>query len=126
MELRSWGRSSVTGWRVAGIAVLALALSASLGASESSEETESARTKNSVARTIVTIPVEGMSCGSCAASIKRATKTIEGVRNVHVDLIRRQAEVEYDAARASPEEIRAAIEGLGYRTGTPVVEGKGG
>lgn len=72
----------------------------------------------------VDIPVEGMSCGSCAASIKRATKAIEGVRDVHVDLVGRRARVEYDAGRTSPEKIRAAIDGLGYRTGTPVVEGK--
>lgn len=72
----------------------------------------------------VSIPVEGMSCGSCAASIKRATKAIEGVRDVHVDLVGRRARVEYDDAIASLEKIRTAIEELGYKTGTPVVEGR--
>jgi copper chaperone CopZ len=65
-----------------------------------------------------------MSCGSCAASIKRATKAIEGVRDVHVDLVGRRARVEYDDAIASLEKIRTAIEELGYKTGTPVVEGR--
>lgn len=71
---------------------------------------------------MVSIPVEGMTCVSCVASVTQTTKGIEGVRDVEVDLAERRARVEYVADQTSPEQIAAAIAGLGYRTGTPVPE----
>jgi len=70
----------------------------------------------------VNIHVEGMSCGSCAASVKRAAKGIDGVTNAEVDLAGRRARVVYIAGRTSPEQISAAIRRLGYKTGTPAIE----
>lgn len=72
--------------------------------------------------TTVNIPVEGMSCGSCAASVKRATKAIAGVKDVEVDLVGRRAKVAYEAGKTSPEQVSAAIAELGYKVGTPAVE----
>ena len=71
----------------------------------------------------VSIPVEGMSCGSCAASITRAVEGIDAVKRVDIDLAGARAVVEYTEGAVSPEHIVAAIAGLGYKTGAPTSDG---
>ena len=71
---------------------------------------------------IVTVPVEGMVCVSCTASVKRALKSIDGVTDVEVSLESRSARVEYIEGKVSPEQLVAAINHLGYRAGTPKEE----
>ena len=73
----------------------------------------------------VRIPVEGMSCVSCAARVKRTLKGIEGVEKVEVSLERREAVVRFSPDKVSPERLRSAIDALGYKAGNPqVVEAK--
>ena len=87
------------------------------------QERERASQNEKVAQTVtVSIPVEGMTCESCVASVKQTTKRVDGVRNAQVDLAKRRARVEYIEGRTSPEQISAAIRQLGYKTGEPVVE----
>ena len=86
------------------------------------ERERAGQNEKAVQTLTVSIPVEGMSCESCVASVKQTTKGIDGVRNAEVDLVGRRARVEYVAGRTSPEQISAAIRQLGYKTGTPVVE----
>jgi len=69
--------------------------------------------------TTVVIPVEGMSCVSCAASVKKALAAIEGVDRVEVSLGERSARVGFDSSRVSPDRLVAAINELGYRAGAP-------
>src|SRR5258708_28903951 len=78
--------------------------------------------QNEKAVQTVSIPVEGMSCQLCVASVKQTAKGIEGVRNAEVDLAGRRARIEYIEGRTSPEQISAAIRQLGYKTSAPVVE----
>src|SRR5258708_11835801 len=86
-------------------------------------ERESAGQNEKAVQTVtVSIPVEGMSCESCVASVKQTAKGIDGVRSTEVDLAKRRARIEYVEGRTSPEQISAAIRQLGYKTGTPVVE----
>ncbi len=68
----------------------------------------------------VSIPVEGMVCISCAATIKRTVKAIEGVTGVEVMLTKNSVEITYAPSRVSPERVAAAINALGYKAGTPV------
>jgi len=70
--------------------------------------------------TTVIVPVTGMSCVSCAATIKRTVKNIDGVSNVEVSLAARTMRVTYAPARVSPDRIVAAVNALGYQAGTPV------
>src|SRR3989442_3459525 len=70
----------------------------------------------------VTIPVDGMICVVCAASVKRTAQAVNGVRAADVDLARRRATVSYIDGKTSPEQIAAAIAGLGYHTGPPLIE----
>ena len=65
------------------------------------------------------IPVDGMACVSCAATVKRTVKAMDGVSNVEVMLAKRSVQVTYAPGRVSPERIAAAIDGLGYKAGTP-------
>jgi len=67
----------------------------------------------------VLIPVEGMACVACAASVKRALKALDGVSEVEVNLERRSATVKYANDKVTPERLVAAITKLGYRAGTP-------
>lgn len=67
----------------------------------------------------VLIPVEGMSCVACAASVKKALTSLGGVSKVEVNLAERNARVRFDSTRVSPDRLVAAINGLGYRAGVP-------
>jgi len=71
---------------------------------------------------MVVLPVEGMSCGACVASVKRTVSALEGVTGVEVSLETRQARVHYEDGKVTPDRIAAAIRELGYKTGAPVVE----
>lgn len=70
--------------------------------------------------TTVVIPVEGMACVACAASVKRALTSVDGVADVEVNLGERNASVRFDATRLAPDALVAAIDQVGYRAGAPV------
>ncbi len=67
----------------------------------------------------VVIPVEGMSCVACTARVKKTLSSIAGVTEVKVNLAERTARVRFDSTRVSPDRLVTAINGLGYRAGTP-------
>jgi len=67
----------------------------------------------------VVIPVEGMSCVACAARVKKTLTAIAGVGDVEVSLAERNARVRFDPSRLAPDRLVAAINGLGYKAGTP-------
>ena len=67
----------------------------------------------------VDIPVEGMSCVVCAATIRKTVRSLGGVSRVEVSLEKRTARVTYAAGRISPDRIAAAVDELGYKAGTP-------
>ena len=68
---------------------------------------------------VVTIPVEGMVCGSCVARTKHALKSVNGVEEVEVSLEKRLARVRYDSNKTNPDQLAATIKELGYKAGTP-------
>lgn len=67
-----------------------------------------------------TIPVEGMTCNACVASVKKKLNSLVGVEKVKVSLQERNATVFYEEGTATPEEIAKAIDELGYKAGKPV------
>lgn len=67
----------------------------------------------------VIIPIEGMSCVACAASVKKALTSLGGVSKVEVSLADRNARVRFDSTRVSPDRLVAAVNALGYRAGAP-------
>lgn len=68
---------------------------------------------------VVQIPVEGMSCAACAARVKKTLTSIGGVADAEVSLVERSARVRFDPSRLSPDQLVAAIKGLGYQAGAP-------
>jgi copper chaperone CopZ len=59
-----------------------------------------------------TIEIQGMSCGHCVASVKRALGGLGGVEVQEVQV--GSATVSYDPARVTPGQIAGAIEQEGY------------
>ena len=62
--------------------------------------------------TRTTIKIDGMSCGHCVTSVKKALESLPGtkVEEVAVGI----ATIEYDPNVASPENITEAISEAGY------------
>ena len=63
----------------------------------------------------VVLAVSGMYCESCATGITEMLKRTEGVIEGRVSYEAREAVVQYDASKTSPEKIVAVIEKLGYK-----------
>jgi copper chaperone len=61
----------------------------------------------------LTIEIDGMSCGHCAAAVRRALDGMEGVEVQEVSV--GAATVSYDAAVTSRERIEDAIRAEGYQ-----------
>ncbi|MFQ5968514.1 MAG: heavy-metal-associated domain-containing protein [Acidimicrobiia bacterium] len=61
-----------------------------------------------------TLPVEGMTCTGCENKIQFALASLEGVGRVH-DHEAKTVEVDYDPALITVDEIRRAVEDVGYR-----------
>jgi len=55
------------------------------------------------------LKVGGMSCEHCVMAVTKAVGSIPGVESVNVSLEAGTAEVGYDPARVSLDEIKAAI-----------------
>jgi len=64
---------------------------------------------------IVAIPVEGMTCGHCVATVRQALEAVPGVKSAAVDLATGRAEVVTDPPTADRTPLEAAIEAVGYR-----------
>ena len=64
---------------------------------------------------ILGFDVQGMTCGGCTGSVRRALGKIDGVSHVDVSLSPGSATLEADPARVTPAQIEAAIGGLGYQ-----------
>lgn len=62
----------------------------------------------------VHIHIEGMTCNSCVQSIEGTISQRKGVRSVQVSLANHQGTFEYDPLVTTPEELRAAIEEMGF------------
>jgi mercuric ion binding protein len=68
-----------------------------------------AETKKSV------LKVSGMSCGSCVSTVKKAATKVDGVSEAAVSLEKGEAEVAFDPAKTSIEEIAKAITKAGFK-----------
>ena len=67
------------------------------------------------------LPVEGMSCASCAGRVERALKQLPGVEDASVNLATEIAEVRGTALPATAD-IARAIEDAGYSVGAGEAE----
>lgn len=108
--------------RAAPVIVLAgvlLGLAPWLGACANKEPPQGTTTQGVSMKTVI-MPIEGMSCSACAARVRRALTSIDGVADVEVNLAERNARVRFDPSKLSPDRLTAAVNGLGYTAGAPV------
>lgn len=61
------------------------------------------------------LDIKGMHCSGCATGISAMLKRVDGVTRADVTFEDREARVEYDPARTTPEKIIEAVEKLGYK-----------
>ncbi len=62
-----------------------------------------------------TLPIAGMDCASCAASIEHIVRKVSGVLNVNVNYPTGKMKVQYDSTQTSRDAIIKAVGKLGYR-----------
>lgn len=98
------------------LALLSLLLLGSPGIALASEPD---RSTNGDAQ--ITIPVEGATCAACTLSIRRALKKLDGVKAVEsAPAAKGSVVVTYQPSKVKPEQMTQAIDGLGFKAGTPV------
>lgn len=64
--------------------------------------------------TTTTLVVPEISCGHCKQSIEGAVSQLDGVSSVEVEIEPRRVNLAYDAKAVDIEQIKAAIEEVGY------------
>jgi len=63
----------------------------------------------------IVIPIGGMTCTSCAATVERSISKVPGVAEVSINLITEKALIRYDASKVRISQIRASIDYAGYQ-----------
>ncbi len=65
----------------------------------------------------IKLKITGMSCAGCVATVEKALKKVPGVTDAKVDLKSGQASVDYDPAKTSDQDLKAAVIKAGYKVG---------
>ena len=68
-----------------------------------------------VAYASCTLNVAGMDCSSCAESVEKALRSLEGVQDVRVDVVGGKAIVEYADGKLARGDLVGAVQRVGYR-----------
>lgn len=103
-------------WKPIGyLSVTALAVLVAVSAFAISERAVRSSSAHSSRAERVVIGVEGMYCDSCAAGIKSMLKRTSGVVAADVSYQRKEAVVDYDPEKITPEKIVETINNLGYK-----------
>jgi Cu+-exporting ATPase len=66
----------------------------------------------------LTLPVTGMTCANCVATVERNLKKLDGVQTAVVNLSSERATVEFDPARLGLDDLVARVERAGYGVAT--------
>ncbi len=74
---------------------------------------------SAAAGTKLTLPVEGMTCAACQASVQKALRRQPGVIDASVNLMMKNAAVTYDSTLIQPEALVEAIRETGYEAELP-------
>jgi len=73
----------------------------------------------------VELPIEGMTCASCAGRVEKSLNRLDGVEAT-VNFATERASVEFDPARVEPEQLVGAVESVGYSAALPGPAGEEG
>lgn len=72
-----------------------------------------------VVRDRITLDVGGMTCASCAQNVEKVLKRLDGVSSVNVNVSTGKARIEYNSSVVSVDDMRKAIENIGYSASMP-------
>jgi P-type Cu+ transporter len=67
------------------------------------------------------LPIEGMTCASCANRIEKRLSKQTGVTSANVNFATKVATVKYDPAATGPEKLAKAVDDIGYKAVVPPV-----
>ncbi len=65
----------------------------------------------------LSLPVHGMTCASCVSHVEKALGSLDGVRQVRVNLAAGKAWVEYDPGHVDTGRMERAVTDIGYQVG---------
>jgi Cu+-exporting ATPase len=68
------------------------------------------------------LPIEGMTCSSCAGRVEKRLNQLDGVEAT-VNFATERATVSFDPDRVAPEDLVGAVEDVGYAAALPTVDG---
>ncbi|MBS1878305.1 MAG: copper-translocating P-type ATPase [Actinobacteria bacterium] len=68
--------------------------------------------------THIELPIEGMTCASCASRVERKLNQLDGV-SASVNYATERATVDYDPAAVAPDELLGAVAAAGYSAALP-------
>jgi Cu+-exporting ATPase len=74
-----------------------------------------------VTKARIVLPIEGMSCASCAATVQNALSNAAGVASATVNYATAKAAVDYNAEYTDIAELIRTVRGAGYDCGTATV-----
>jgi len=63
----------------------------------------------------IIIPIKGMHCASCAATVEKSLKKVSGVKSANVNFASERASIEYDPEKADESRLERAVEDAGYK-----------
>ena len=74
---------------------------------------------------VTTLRISGMTCNGCVRHVREALRGVPGVSAVDVSLAQAYAQVEYDPAKTSLDDLVGVVKLAGY-TAAPVTSGGAG
>ena len=69
----------------------------------------------------LTLPVQGMTCASCVAHVERALKSVDGVKDVNVNLATEEASVLFSTDVVGIKDLVEVVQETGYEVATETV-----
>src|SRR5258706_1355334 len=70
-----------------------------------------------MSKTRIVLPIEGMTCASCAATVQEALAGATGVTPAGVNFATNKAAIEYDAAQTNVSQLINTVREAGYNCG---------
>ena len=67
----------------------------------------------------VVLEVGGMKCAACSQNVEKVLNRLKGVSSANVNITTGRAQVEYNSSLITVDEMRKAIEGIGYSASLP-------
>jgi copper chaperone CopZ len=88
-----------------------------LGCTENSNKSKQTDV-NQTDNVTVEISIEGMSCMSCVANVKKTLSDVDDIFEVKVNLENKNASLKYNPQNISIDKITQTIDGIGYKAGS--------